>query len=212
MKVGVRSIAFLSLQGVQFNRATPHHAVEQYLRQQQAPFTMLRPNFFMQNLSSTYAERIRRDGELFVPAGRAFTAFIDARDVGAVAAAVLTEPGHASRAYTLSGEQALTYRKVAAIMTDVLGRPIRFLPSEADYLASLAAEGAPEDYIEVQKMIHRIVRATSPPCPTTAFAASPAAQRPACASSSPTTARLGAEGTRIRSGPLNPPSTYALRP
>lgn len=159
LRVGVRHIAFLSLQGVQFNRATPHHAVEQHLRQRQAPFTMLRPNFFMQNLSSTYAERIQRDGELYVPAGRAFTAFIDARDVGAVAAAVLTEPGHVGNAYTLSGEQPLTYRQVAAIMTDVLARPIRYArPSEDDYLASLAAEGAPDDYIQVQKMIHRVVR------------------------------------------------------
>ncbi len=159
LRVGVRHIAFLSLQGVQFNRATPHHAVEQYLRERQAPFTMLRPNFFMQNLSSTYAERIRRDGELFVPAGRSFTAFIDARDVGAVAAAVLTGPGHVGHTYTLSGEQALTYQRVAAIMTDALGRPIRYArPSEDDYLASLAADGAPDDYIQVQKMIHRVVR------------------------------------------------------
>lgn len=44
-------------------------------------------------------------------------------------------------------------------MTDVLGRPIRYeRPSEDAYLAQLAADGAPEDYIAVQKMIHRVVR------------------------------------------------------
>ncbi|MBW8171455.1 NAD(P)H-binding protein [Ornithinimicrobium sp. Arc0846-15] len=48
MRAGVKQIVFLSLQGVPGNRKTPHHAVEQYLKEVDAPFTNLRPNFFMQ--------------------------------------------------------------------------------------------------------------------------------------------------------------------
>ncbi len=158
-RLGIRQIVFLSLQGVQANRKTPHHAVEAYLRETGAPATFLRPNFFMQNLATTYAGPIRERGEIFVPAGRSRTAFVDARDVGRVAAVTLTQPGHLGKAYTLSGEQSLTYRQVATIMTDVLGRPIRYMrPSEHAYLAQLAADGAPADYIAVQKMIHKVVR------------------------------------------------------
>jgi uncharacterized protein YbjT (DUF2867 family) len=47
MRARMRQIVFLSLQGVTHNRATPHFAVEQYLRDIRAPFTFLRPNFFM---------------------------------------------------------------------------------------------------------------------------------------------------------------------
>jgi uncharacterized protein YbjT (DUF2867 family) len=156
---GIRQIVFLSLQGVQFNRRTPHHAVEQYLRASGAPYTFLRPNFFMQNLATTYAGPIRERGEIFVPAGRSHTAFIDARDVGRAAAATLVEPGHIGKAYTLSGEQSLCYRQVAQIMTEVLERPIDYSrPAEDLYLEALAREGAPADYIAVQKMIHRVVR------------------------------------------------------
>lgn len=156
---GVGQVVFLSLQGVQANRSTPHHAVESYLRQTGAPFTFLRPNFFMQNLSTTYAGPIRERGEIFVPAGRSRTAFIDARDIGRVAASVLTTTGHLQKAYTLSGEQSLTYRDVARTMTEVLGRPIGYArPSERDYLAELAAQGFPGDYLAVQRMIHRVVR------------------------------------------------------
>lgn len=158
-RAGVRQVVFLSLQGVQMNRGTPHHAVEAYLRAQDAPYTFLRPNFFMQNLSTTYAASIRERGEIFVPAGGSHTAFIDARDIGRVAAAVFTRPGHERKAYTLSGEQGLTYTEVARIMTAELGRPITYArPSEDDYLAVLAAAGAPDDYVAVQKMIHRVVR------------------------------------------------------
>lgn len=133
--------------------------MEAYLRQTDAPCTFLRPNFFAQNLSTTYAARIRQTGEIFVPAGRSRTAFIDARDIGRVAAAVFTSPGHLRKAYTLSGEKSLSYKQVAEIMTEVLGWPIRYRrPSEQEYLAALATEGAPGDYLAVQKMIHRVVR------------------------------------------------------
>ena len=159
MRRGVRQIVFLSLQGVQANRRTPHHAVEQYLREVDAPYTFLRPNFFMQNLSTTYAQEIRDSDEIYVPAGRSRTAFIDARDIGRVAAAVFTQEGHIRRAYTLSGEQSLTYKNVATVMSEVLGRPIRYArPSEKEYLDRLAKQGSPADYIAVQKMIYRVVR------------------------------------------------------
>lgn len=169
---GIRHIAFLSLQGVQANRRTPHHAVEDYLRRSSSPYTFVRPNFFMQNLSTTYAAAIRERDEIFVPAGRSRTAFVDARDVGRVAAVTLAEPGHIGKAYTLSGEQSLSYRDVAAIMSDVLGRTIRYdRPSEELYLARLAAEGAPEDYIAVQRMIHRVVRLNASAFPNRAIRA-----------------------------------------
>jgi uncharacterized protein YbjT (DUF2867 family) len=156
---GIRQVVFLSLQGVQFNTKTPHHAVEQYLKQTKTPFTSLRPNFFMQNLVHPFGDAIREHDAIQVPAGRSFTALIDARDIGRVAARVFTEPGHIRKAYTLSGEKALTYKNVAKVMSEVLGRPIRYTrPSEDEYLAQLAAERAPEDYIAVQKMIFRIVR------------------------------------------------------
>ncbi len=166
---GIRHVVFLSLQGVQFNTKTPHHAVEQYLKATNTPYTSLRPNFFMQNLSSTYADEIRDRSEIFLPAGRSRTALIDARDIGRVAATVLTEPGHVGKAYTLSGEHSLSYQQVASIMSEVLKRPITYArPSEADYLDHLAAKGLPADYIAVQKMIYKVVRLNASAIPNRA--------------------------------------------
>lgn len=159
LDAGVRHIVFLSLQGVQFNTATPHHAVEKHLRARSAPFTFLRPNFFMQNLSTTYRDDIRDRREIFVPAARARTAFVDTDDLGAVAATVLTEPGHFGNAYTLSGEQSLDYYGVARQLSAVLGHEVRYAaPSVEEYVARLTEQGAPADYIEVQRMIYRVVR------------------------------------------------------
>lgn len=156
---GVRHIVFLSLQGVQFNRATPHHAVEKYLRSRNAPFTFLRPNFFMQNLSTTYAAEIRDRSEIAVPAGRARTALIDTDDIGRVAARVLTEPGHVGKAYTLSGEQSLNYDDVGRMLSDELGHPVQYTRPTADqYTEQLRRKGATQEYIDVQSMIYRVVR------------------------------------------------------
>ena len=156
---GIRQIVFLSLQGVQFNPATPHHAVEKHLRLRRAPYTFLRPNFFMQNLSTVYCDDIRERSEIYLPAARARTALVDARDIGRVAAQVFTEPGHLGKAYTLSGGQSLDYFQVADILSEVLSRRITYArPSVDDYLARLADQGAPADFIAVQKMIYRVVR------------------------------------------------------
>ena len=159
LDAGVRHIVFLSLQGVLFNTATPHHAVEQYLKARSAPFTFLRPNFFMQNLSTTYRDDIRERGEIFVPAGRAHTAFVDTDDLGRVAASVLTQAGHLHRAYTLSGEQSLDYYEVARQLTTTLGYPVRYAaPTAVEYERRLTEQGASAHFIAVQKMIYRVVR------------------------------------------------------
>jgi uncharacterized protein YbjT (DUF2867 family) len=157
---GVSHIVFLSLQGVQFNRATPHHAVEKYLRSIKAPFTFLRPNFFMQNLSTTYRDDIRVRGEIFVPATRARTAFIDTDDIGRVAAHIFARPdGHLGRAHTLSGEQSLDYVDVARLLSAALNYTVVYKqPTVEEYVERLTASGAAQDYIDVQKMIYRVVR------------------------------------------------------
>jgi uncharacterized protein YbjT (DUF2867 family) len=55
------------------------------------------------------------------------TAFVDAEDVGAVAAAALLDPGrHRDHAWTVTGPQALTYHQVAQTLTEELARPIRY--------------------------------------------------------------------------------------
>lgn len=95
---GIKQIVFLSLQGVQFNPLTPHHEVEKYLRRKKAPYTFIRPNFFMQNLTTFYCDDIRERDEIFLPAGRGKTAFVDVRDIGAVVAEALTDEKHIGQA------------------------------------------------------------------------------------------------------------------
>ncbi len=125
-EAGVRQIVFLSLLGAEKNRFVPHRGIEDLIVASGIPYTFLRPGFFMQNLSTTHAPEIRERDEVFVPAGRGKTSFIDVRDIAAVAVKTLTESGHENRAYALTGTEALTYAEVAKLLSEELGREIRY--------------------------------------------------------------------------------------
>jgi uncharacterized protein YbjT (DUF2867 family) len=125
-RVGVDRIAYLSTLGAEKNVLVPHHRIEKRVAESGAEYTLLRASFFMQNLSEVHrADVVDRD-EIFVPAGRGETSFVDARDVGEAAAVALTESGHADRAYDVTGPEAMDYEAVAAVFSDVLGRPITY--------------------------------------------------------------------------------------
>jgi len=123
---GVRAVTFLSVQGAQSNPLVPHHAIEKHLEQSNLEYTFLRSAFFMQNLSTTHRDDIRLHDDIMVPAGSGRTAFVDVRDLAAVAALTLTRAGHARCAYELTSDEALTYDEVALILSEVLGRNIRY--------------------------------------------------------------------------------------
>ena len=124
---GVEHVVFLSLQGAEHNKVVPHAAVESWLRGSGMTWTFVRASFFHQNLSTTHVSDVRDRDEIVVPAGSGATAFVDADDVGAVAAAALLDPAsHANRAWTVTGPQALTYEQVAEILPAELGRTISY--------------------------------------------------------------------------------------
>ena len=156
---GVRHITFLSLLGAERNRFVPHAKVEALLQAAETPYTLLRCGFFMQNLSTTHAPDIRKHGEIFVPAGQGKTAFVDARDIAAVAARTLTEAGHENQAYPLTGGEALGYDEVAAIMSEVLGRAVRYgNPSLPRFAWRLWRRGHPLGYVGVVSAIYTTTR------------------------------------------------------
>jgi uncharacterized protein YbjT (DUF2867 family) len=156
---GVRRVVFLSLLGVERNRLVPHARIESLLTASGMAWTMLRCGFFMQNLDTTHRADIVEHNDLFIPAGEGRTSFIDTRDIGAVAARVLAEPGHEGRIYWLTGSEALTYGEVAAIMTEVLGRPINYsAPSPTAFARRMRRRGHSWGYISVMEGVYLTTR------------------------------------------------------
>lgn len=158
-KVGLQQIAFLSLIGVEERSYVPHYKIEKLLEASTVPYTFLRCGFFMQNLDTTHRADIVEYDDIFIPAGKAKTAFIDTRDIGAVAAHVLTTDGHEHQAYELTGAEALTYDEVAGIFTDVLGRKITYSsPSLPRFAWRMKKRGYPWGHVAVTSGLYFATR------------------------------------------------------
>lgn len=143
-RAGVTHAVFLSLIGIESTKYVPHYKVETYLKAINMQTTFLRCSFFMQNLNTTHRREIKERNEIFVPVGKAKTAFVDARDIGAVAAVALLEDGHAGRNYDLTGSERLDYWEAARIMSEVLGRRITYRnPNPLYFLIETIRRGTP---------------------------------------------------------------------
>lgn len=152
---GLEHVVFLSVAGAESNRIVPHHRVEQHLVASGLSYTILRPGFFADNLVSAYREDIA-EGRIYVPAGAGRVAFVDARDLGEVAAIALVEPAaHVNAAYHLTGPEAITFSDVARLLTERLGRPVRYEPAGIlGYARHLRRRRLPASQILVQTVLH----------------------------------------------------------
>lgn len=127
---GVQQVVFLSVAGADTMKWVPHHKVEQHLLRSGRAYTLLRPGFFAQNLGEAYRRDLIEESRLYVPAGQGRVAFIDARDIAAVATRALLQPAEfAGQALLLTGPEAITFTEAAATLSAALGRTIRYQPA-----------------------------------------------------------------------------------
>jgi len=127
---GVQHMVFLSVAGADRMKWVPHRKVELHLAKAGLAWTILRPGFFAQNLQDAYRDDILLEDRLYVPAGQGRVAFVDVRDIAAVAARVFQHPEtYRGEVLTLTGPDAVTFDRVAALLTQALGRTIRYQPA-----------------------------------------------------------------------------------
>ncbi len=156
---GVQHIVFLSLLGVEKIRIVPHAKVERLVVELGVSYTFLRCAFFMQNLDTTHRQDLVEYGDIFIPADKGKTSFIDVRDIGAAAAIALTEPGFENTAIPLTGSEALDYHEVAQLMTEILERPITYSdPSPLKFARRFRERGFEPGYINVMEGIYLTTR------------------------------------------------------
>jgi uncharacterized protein YbjT (DUF2867 family) len=119
-----------------------HAVVERRIRELGLGYTFLRPNLFFQGLFAM-ARIIREQGRIFAPIGEARVSAVDVRDIAAVAAAALTEPGHEGRTYTITGPEAVTHTQIALAIGAAVGKDVAFVDVPPEAFAA-ALKGLPE--------------------------------------------------------------------
>jgi uncharacterized protein YbjT (DUF2867 family) len=135
--------------------------VEKAVEAMATDWTILRPNWFMQNFAepSYYLEAIRENNVLNVPTGGQPVSFVDTRDIAEVAVAALIDSSHARCTYTLTGPQALTFAEAVGRIGETAGYQVRHTdPPLADYLSGHAANGVAKSEVEYYRRVYAYVQ------------------------------------------------------
>jgi uncharacterized protein YbjT (DUF2867 family) len=142
--------------GIQLGRW--HRAIEKHVEASGIAWTFLRPNNFMDNFAGYYPPD--KEGAIYLPWGNGACSFIDARDVGAVAAACLTSSGHEGKAYVLTGPDAFTIARAAATLSEVTGRTIKYVDvPEAAAKKAMLDMGMPAWMVDGMMELHAVDKA-----------------------------------------------------
>jgi uncharacterized protein YbjT (DUF2867 family) len=178
-------VVLLSEQGAETLPDTSwERRVELAVTEAAATWSLLRPSWFHQVLTDPryYLEAIRDDGVLPMSSGGATIAFVDARDIAAVAVAALADPpDHQGATYTITGPAALPLSAVAEMIASATERPITAIDPPLEQAVAGLAPGMAEIYAgalrlvraggcsEVTADVHRVTGA--PPRSLDAFTA-----------------------------------------
>jgi NAD(P)H dehydrogenase (quinone) len=147
---GVSHVVFTSMPRVE----DPDHPVgrpaheylgtERLLQDSGLAWTILRNGPYTElNLIERLADGIV-DGRLVNNIGGGGMGFVSRADCAAAAHSVLIGDGHEGRTYTITGPAAVTYDDVAAQITEVVGRPVSYVPIDDDAMAELMREAGVE--------------------------------------------------------------------
>lgn len=109
--------------------AAAKYAGERMIEKMDLPATILRPNYFFQNDAMVKEALLK--GIYAMPVGQAGAAMVDVRDIGEVAALELMKRDRAAQRLPrdlidISGPEILTADSIAAIWTQVLGKPVSY--------------------------------------------------------------------------------------
>jgi uncharacterized protein YbjT (DUF2867 family) len=145
-KLKLRHVVYHSVFRVERFKDVPHFAsklaIESALREFDVPFTIIRPNYFMQN-DVTLKDALTKAGIYPMPLGQAGISAVDVRDIAEAAAIALTSDGHFGKTYNLNGPEVVSGPKAAAIWSKVLGKEIRYSGDDMDAFEEQMRKRAP---------------------------------------------------------------------
>lgn len=151
---GVSKVVLMTAMGADADESAPLRKVERHLEASGLSYNIIRPNWFMQNFQSYWLSPILATGQIVLPTGTAKGSYIDAQDIAAVAAVLLTTDSYANRAFDLTGREALDHEQIAAILTAESGRAVSYIDVDSDTMRGhLLQAGLPADYAEFLLLI-----------------------------------------------------------
>ncbi len=145
-RTGIKHVVYQSVFNADLFKDVPHFAskaaIESAIREFEVPYTIIRPNYFMQNDTSLKVPLIE-NGIYPVPIGMVGVSPVDIRDIAEAAAIVLTSNGHDGKIYNLVGPEVLNGSGTASIWSRVLGRNVIYPREDMDAFEKQMREQVP---------------------------------------------------------------------
>jgi uncharacterized protein YbjT (DUF2867 family) len=125
-----------------------HREIEDATRASGGTWTVLRPCSFFQNFIRYQADTIRNLSSIVVPQGEGLISYVDAADIGDVAAqCMLDQATHHGQTYVLTGGRAYGVKGVAAEIGRVIGRPLTYISIEEAQARDMMMEMAMPEWL-----------------------------------------------------------------
>lgn len=150
---GLKKVVLMTAMGA--NAAdTPFRRAEIELEKSGLSYNIIRPNWFLQNFHTFWVHGINSQGKILLPAGKAKVSFIDARDISAVAAELLTSSKFENKDFDLTGPEAVDHAEVAKALSAATGRKIVYEEiTPKAFREGLLGAGLPADYVDFLVLI-----------------------------------------------------------
>jgi uncharacterized protein YbjT (DUF2867 family) len=149
-EAGLKKVVLMTALGVEHAEGSPMRRAELDLIASGVPYNIIRPSWFSQNFVNFWGYGIKNANTIALPVGDGKAAFIDSRDISAVAAKLLTDDSRNGQEFTLTGPEPLDHAQVAKIISDATGKTVTFKDISPDELRPvLVGAGIPADYVEL---------------------------------------------------------------
>lgn len=124
------------------------------------PYTIIRPNSFMQNYILYYGNFIKNEGTMYLAQADGKSSFVHVNDVADVAAEILMNPApHMNKIYDITGAKSLTNQDVAEIISSAADKPVTYVPIE-EMMAQMGMMqmNLPDWIIDKMLSLHRFIK------------------------------------------------------
>jgi uncharacterized protein YbjT (DUF2867 family) len=157
---GIRKIVFLSVQGAEKSKVIPHNQIEGLIRSFGFEYIMVRPSYFMQNLTTTLLPEIRQNRTITLPSGQAKFNWIDVKDIGKACAILIhTFEQHRHAELELTGTENRSFKEVTELLSKTLGQPVRFRNiNPISFYLSKRKAGMESGFAVVMTILHFLPR------------------------------------------------------
>jgi uncharacterized protein YbjT (DUF2867 family) len=145
-RLKLKHVVYHSVFAVDRFKDVPHFAsklaIENAIREFDVPFTIIRPNYFMQN-DASLKDALTKGGVYPMPLGTVGISAVDVRDIAEATALALTSDAHFGKVYNLNGPELLSGPKIASIWSTLLGKEIRYTGHDMDAFEEQMRNRAP---------------------------------------------------------------------